>query len=241
MAPLPRARLKLAPPFSSVAFDFAGSFEVHCLCPKPHLCSECGNQLNWCLSCKHQNVDSTCTKIYKSWSCLFVCHLTRAVHVGILVANHTAENFLLGVQRFASIYGMPSRIHSDNGEELKLESRQLSWLYKELNEYRIKKKLAVPPYSLEWHFATPVSPYQSGVVERWVRTWKDPFVRGLGGRVYSQTEITTIAYVCTKQVNYRPLALCHKVLMMLAYHFWHRLIHCQDIIQCHLQLTMNTF
>ena len=206
MAPLPRARLKIAPPFSSIAIDFAGPFEVHCLCPKQHLCSECGTQLNWCLSCKHQHVDSTGKKIYKSTACLFVCHLTRALHVESLVANHTAENFLLALQRFASIYGMPSRIHSDNGEQLKLGNRQLSRLYKELNEERIKKKLAVPPYSLEWHFANPVSPYQSGLVERLVRSWKEPFVRVLGGRVYSQTEITTIAYACAQQVNNRPLA-----------------------------------
>lgn len=68
--------------------------------------------------------------VVQSMGSTLLCHLTRGMHVNILVEHDTADEFHLLRQRFASTYGMPYNIHSDNEESLKLANKNLMQLYK---------------------------------------------------------------------------------------------------------------
>ncbi|GJQ75226.1 hypothetical protein Trydic_g9826 [Trypoxylus dichotomus] len=53
-------------------------------------------------------------KLVKSYVCLFICFVTKAVHIE-LVGDLTTENFLNALKRFIARRGLCSNIYSDNG------------------------------------------------------------------------------------------------------------------------------
>ena len=60
----------------------------------------------------------------KVWGALFVCMVTRAVHLE-LVTDCTAEGFLKAFGRFIGRRGVPVVVISDNGTNFKLASKLL--------------------------------------------------------------------------------------------------------------------
>ena len=55
----------------------------------------------------------------KVWVCLFTCVTVRAIHLEI-VADLSAEEFLLGLRRFIARWGKPQQIILDNAPQFKL-------------------------------------------------------------------------------------------------------------------------
>lgn len=49
----------------------------------------------------------------KSYLCLFVCFITKLLHLEI-VSDLTTESFLTALRRFTSHRGRPAHMHSDN-------------------------------------------------------------------------------------------------------------------------------
>lgn len=89
MAPLPADRVNPAPPFFITGIDFAGPFPARV-----------GKVRN-----------PTRLKVYV---CVFVCFVTKAVHLE-LVMDLTTAAFLAALKRFAARRGQPRTIYSDNG------------------------------------------------------------------------------------------------------------------------------
>ncbi|XP_063420482.1 uncharacterized protein LOC134705689 [Mytilus trossulus] len=83
--PLPKDRLREAPPFTVTGVDFTGALTV-------------------------KNNDGTTSKAY---ICLFTCASTRAVHLEV-VDNLTEETFILAFRRFVSRKSLPKTMISDN-------------------------------------------------------------------------------------------------------------------------------
>ena len=65
----------------------------------------------------------------KVWVCLFICLVTRAIHLEIL-QDMSADEFLLGFRRFISQRGTPIEIISDNAQQCKTASRTLDLVWK---------------------------------------------------------------------------------------------------------------
>ena len=89
MGRLPSLRVNPAPPFYTVGVDLAG----------PFLC--------------HRGNPRKPTTI-KTYSCVFVCFTTRAVHLELL-SDMSTQAFLAGFSRFCSRRGVPSVVFSNNG------------------------------------------------------------------------------------------------------------------------------
>ncbi|KAL7290920.1 hypothetical protein TKK_0015648 [Trichogramma kaykai] len=101
MAPLPDCCVKPARLFEVSGVDFAGPFEIRAT---------------------KVRVSSTYVKAYM---CIFVCMLTKAVHIEV-VTGLTTDDFLAAYARFTGRRGMCRIIYSDNATTFKAASKELA-------------------------------------------------------------------------------------------------------------------
>uniref|UniRef100_A0A182NT30 Integrase catalytic domain-containing protein n=1 Tax=Anopheles dirus TaxID=7168 RepID=A0A182NT30_9DIPT len=92
MADLPSTRVTPGRPFSITGIDYCGPVFV-----------------------KGAHRRAVATKAYVA---IFVCFITRAVHIE-LVSNLTTEAFLSALRRFIARRGLPKELHSDNATNFK--------------------------------------------------------------------------------------------------------------------------
>lgn len=88
VAPLPAARVQIAPPFTNIGLDFTGTLYV-------------------------KVKESSKLTTSKAYICIFICDDTRAVHLQLL-NSMTTEDFLQAFRRMANRRRMAKVIHSDN-------------------------------------------------------------------------------------------------------------------------------
>ncbi|XP_071149289.1 uncharacterized protein [Mytilus edulis] len=97
--PLPKDRLREAPPFTVTGVDFTGALKV-----------------------RNKN-----GKDSKAYICLFTCASTRAVHLEI-VTDLTEEQFILAFRRFSSRKSLPKIMLSDNATTYVASAKEIERL-----------------------------------------------------------------------------------------------------------------
>lgn len=100
MGNLPNKRIEQGYPFIRCGVDYAGPFFI-------------------------LNRKGRGAKLEKCYVCLFVCFVTRAVHLE-LVTSLTSQAYLLALKRFISRRGKPAEVLSDNGRNFVGAARELS-------------------------------------------------------------------------------------------------------------------
>ena len=152
--PLPCDRVTFRSPFSLCGIDYAGPLLV-------------------------RNRDSSS----KVWIALFVCGLTRAIHLEI-VSSLSCDDFLLAFRRFVSRHCMPCRIRSDNGTTFVAAAKVVK---------------------VDWVFNPPSAPWFGGFYEILVSCVKRPLRKVLGRALVSLSELQTLLCEIECLVNQRPL------------------------------------
>ena len=104
---------------------------------------------------------------------IFVCTTSRHVHLEVTNSLST-EDFLHAFRRFASIYGTPAKILSDNGRNFLGASRCLAEAGKK-EEFR----RYMSNNNIDWHFQTPRAPWKGGHFERLIGTVKTSLIVSL--------------------------------------------------------------
>jgi Pao retrotransposon peptidase/Protein of unknown function (DUF1759)/Family of unknown function (DUF5641)/Putative peptidase (DUF1758)/Integrase zinc binding domain len=180
MGDLPAARVLPSPPFSSTGVDFAGPFKTR---------ASAGRGI----------------KSNKSYISVFVCMVTKAVHLE-LVSSLETKSFLAALRRFISRRGACSDIYSDNGTNFRGAANQLD---KDLQE-AIKKstqhaaeKLAND--KIKWHFIPPATPHFGGLWEAAVKSVKKLLRTTLAEKALTFEEFYTVLAEVEACLNSRPL------------------------------------
>ena len=174
MAPLPADRVRKSRPFERIGIDFTGPFTVR---------DEQGNQ-------------------EKTWVCLYVCLVTRALHTEV-VPNLTTEQFLLTFRRLVARFGRPAVMWSDNARTFTAAAKEIGALWSPSAFKRVKK--AIVADGTHWKFIAPASPHQGGVYERLVGLMKSPFKKTFAKTTYTFEQFKTNIAECEAVVNSRPL------------------------------------
>lgn len=176
MGNLPEARLEPGFPFLRCGVDYAGPVYV-------------------------LNRRGRGAKTFKAYICLFICFVTRAVHLE-LVSDLTSDAYLLALKRFISRRGKPIEIFSDNGKNfvgLKNEfSKFLSSCSGNIREYAISQNIKfsmIPPYAS--HFG--------GLWEAGVKSCKHHLIRVVGNAHLTFEEFSTVLSQVESILNSRPL------------------------------------
>ena len=108
--PLLEFRVQQSFPFSYVGVDYAGPLMIK---QNTHTSYKVGRH----------NTHTACNE--KAWLCMFICCVTRAVHIDV-VTDLSSYSFLQCFKRFIARRGLPSKIISDNGSTFKSVSKILS-------------------------------------------------------------------------------------------------------------------
>lgn len=80
-------------------------------------------------------VAGRCRARSKTWIVIFVCHVTKGVHLDI-VENLTTHEFIAALKRFGSRRGYPRVIYSDNAKTFVKAKSQLAELAKIFSSHK---------------------------------------------------------------------------------------------------------
>lgn len=178
MGPLPASRVTVSHPFSQCSVDYTGPINI-----------KSSNRKN-----------STLTKAY---FCLFVCFVTKAVHIEI-VTSLSSKDFLHALQRFIGRRGIPAVIYSDNSKTFTGAHNILTKIVHEIIE-STEISTFFGSNRIEWKFAAPYSPHLGGLHEAAIKSFKRHFYILAKANLLTIQEAETIAIQIEGILNSRPL------------------------------------
>ena len=178
---LPSVRVKKARPFYNSGVDYCGPFYI-----------------------KEKSFRNQ--KFIKCYAAIFVCMVTKAVHIEI-VSDLTTENFLNALKRFINRRGFPANIYSDNASNFKGASNELLELFKLLQSKGFNETVNkfCTENASQWHFIPPYSPNFGGLWEANVKLFKYHFKRVAYNRRFTFEQFQTFATEIEAIINSRPL------------------------------------
>lgn len=181
MGDLPRDRVTPQRPFLVSGVDFAGPFNLKD--------GKCRNRT-----------------IVKGYMCLFICFVTKAIHVE-LVGDLTTKSFLNCLKRFVSRRGLCARIYSDNATNFigaKNEICKLSKFFGELQQDNSFRNFCLES-RIDWQFIPPRSPHHGGLWESAIKSAKHLLVRTMGNSTLTFEDMLTLMTQVEAVLNSRPL------------------------------------
>lgn len=167
MADLPSYRVQETKAFVHTGVDYAGPINIT-------LCRRRGQ------------------RSLKSYICLFVCLVTKAVHIE-LATDLSSDAFISAFKRFISRRGPVSHMYSDNGTNFIGAKSQI-------NELLLDRRI-------EWHMIPPRSPHFGGLWETNVRSMKLHLYRMIGSQLLTYEELLTVLTQIETILNSRPLCV----------------------------------
>lgn len=182
MGELPSARLTPTKPFFNSGVDYAGPFNIK--------------------SSKLRG-----SKTLKAYCCIFVCFVTRAVHIEV-VSDLTTECFLNALKRFIARRGKCKNIYSDCGTNFVGAHNQLKQFSHFLKNSNLNRDIIeyLSNDNINWNFIPPRSPHFGGLWESCVRQAKYHLVRTVGNASLTFEELYTVFSQIEACINSRPLS-----------------------------------
>ncbi|XP_076661119.1 uncharacterized protein LOC143364992 [Halictus rubicundus] len=181
MGQLPASRVTPARPFSTCGVDYAGPFLTK---------------------------ERTRSKVtVKAYLCVFVCFVTKAVHLE-LATDLSTDAFINCFRRFIARRGRCHCIVSDNGTNFigaRNELAELNILIKD-KKHNEKVANALNRESIEWRLIPPHSPHFGGLWEGAVKSAKYHLTRVIGDQRLTFEELYTLLTQIESCLNSRPLS-----------------------------------
>ena len=131
--------------------------------------------------------------------CLFICAVTRAVHLEI-VTDLSTESFMNAFRRFASRKSLPQKMISDNASTYLSAAVELRALFSShiLHDSLSKR-------GAEWHFIPKRAPWFGGFWERLIGLTKTTLKKVLGRPFVNLEGLQTIITEIEAVLNDRPV------------------------------------
>ncbi|XP_012218148.2 uncharacterized protein [Linepithema humile] len=179
MAHLPEIRINVARPFMKVGIDYAGPLPVRAFAGRGH-------------------------QSRKAYMALFVCLITRAVHIE-LVTDLSSAAFIAAFRRFCSRRGIPAIVLSDNGTNFRGAQTELyRMFYAGMCDGAVESSMA--SLGIEWHFIPASAPHFGGIWEAGVKSVKHHLKRIVGVHTLTIAELETLLCQVEACLNSRPIA-----------------------------------
>lgn len=182
MGELPEQRLIPTKPFFNTGVDYAGPFHIK--------------------SSPLRNAKSL-----KCYLCLFVCFVTKAVHLEV-VSDLSTEAFLNTLKRFIARRGKCQNMFSDCGSNFVGANNEMREFFKLINDPKCKDKVAncLAHEGIKWNFIPARSPHFGGLWESHVKIAKYHLKRIVGNAFLTFEELSTIFAQIEACMNSRPLS-----------------------------------
>lgn len=181
MSDLPSSRISPAPTFLKCGVDYAGPFQI-------------------------KAIKGRGSKSFKAYIALFVCFVTRAIHLE-LVTDLSAEAFIAALKRFVARRGKCSDIYSDCGTNFVGAKRKLSEFEKLVKSKNFNESVNnnLSDIGINWHFNVPGAPHMGGLWEAGIKSTKFHLKRVVGETKLTYEEFETFLTQIEACLNSRPL------------------------------------
>lgn len=182
MGQIPDVRLKPTRPFKSSGCDYMGPISV-------------------------RFSPGRGSKSYKGYICLFICMVTRAIHLEV-VTDLSSKAFIAAFKRFTARRGHCQDLYSDNGTNFVGANRQLREMFdraKSTVPREIEELLSLEHTT--WHFIPPHSPNFGGLWEAGVRSVKTHLFKVIGDSTLTYEELSTVLAQVEACLNSRPITV----------------------------------
>lgn len=184
MSELPEVRIRPAPPFQHVGVDMAGPYNMRI-----------SEKIN-------ANTSARNLPSMKGWIAVFVCLVTRAIHLEA-VEGMSTEDFLIAFQKFTGRRGDPEKIHSDHGTNFIGANSALGKAIEAWHDPKTQRYVHLK--GTEWHFIKPSAPHEGGIWEAAVKSMKHHLKRVMGTQAYSFQAISALLVGVEACLNSRPI------------------------------------
>lgn len=146
-------------------------------------------------------------KITKAYLCVFICMVTRAVHLEV-VTDLSTECFLNALKRFIARRGKCKTIFSDCGSNFIGASNERREFSNFLCSEKLKNEVnaSLSQDNISWKFIPPRSPHFGGLWESCVKQAKYHLRRVVGNSNLTFEELTTVFTQIEACINSRPLS-----------------------------------
>ena len=178
MAPIPRCRLVLSPPFYITSMDLFG--------PK------------WIKDSVKQRTKK------KVWGVIYNCAATRAIHLD-LTEDYGTDAILQSIQRFTDIRGCPGEIISDQGSQLIAAAKDIAeltrgWNWKTASDWATNNRI-------KWTVVPAEGQHQNGLSESLIKSVKRSLKHTIGENLLTFAEFQTVLYRVANIINSRPIGV----------------------------------
>lgn len=182
MGNLPQCRVQPSRPFLSSGVDYAGPFTL-------------------------KLYSGRCTKTCKAYISVFLCMVTKAIHLE-LVSSLSSAAFLAAFKRFTARRGHCQDIWSDCGTNFVGASKELNLMFKNSKSSVVEEiSQLLANDNTTWHFIPPGAPNFGGLWEAGVKSIKGHLKRVIGESCLTFEEFNTLLTQVEACVNSRPLTL----------------------------------
>ncbi|GBM28328.1 hypothetical protein AVEN_229512-1 [Araneus ventricosus] len=171
---LPKDRVVACPPFTTVGIDFTGAITVK----------------------------TTGGALQKVYIVLFICAMTRAVHLEV-VSNMSVTSFIMSLRRFLARRGCVKVFYSDNAKTLRSSCEILKGFKTIIRQPELKS--FITSEGISWKFIPERSPWWGGFWERLMRSIKEPLRKTLGRALLTLEELSTILTEIVSVINNQPI------------------------------------
>ncbi|XP_077290365.1 uncharacterized protein LOC143914149 [Arctopsyche grandis] len=181
MGDLPSSRIIPKPPFHHYGVDYAGPFAI-------------------------KNGTLRNSKITKCYVCIFICFVTKAVHMEV-VSDLTTVAFLNCFKRFVARRGKPAIMWSDNGTNFVGAKRELGRILQNLFSENSFNQIISYAFTegIQWNFIPPRSPHMRGIWESAVKQLKYHLKRIINSVNLTFESLATVIAQIEACLNSRPL------------------------------------
>ncbi|KAJ8723327.1 hypothetical protein PYW08_003239 [Mythimna loreyi] len=144
-------------------------------------------------------------KTTKGYVALFVCMVTKAVHLE-LVSDLTSTSFIAALRRMSARRGAPKHVYSDNGTNFVGANKVMQEEYEQLKQaFGDSFYNEIAEMDIEWHWNCPSWPSAGGLWERSIRSLKQHLKRVVADQALTFEEYSTILAQIEAGLNSRPL------------------------------------
>lgn len=151
---------------------------------------------------QHNLRSKTQNQLIKGYVAVFVCLVTRAVHLEP-VMDMSADAFKTAFLRFVARRGPCELMMSDNGTNFVAADKDLREAYETWQSPRLMHDINTE--GTRWQFITPAAPHEGGLWEAAVKSMKHHLRRVMGVHKYTFEGIATLLAGIEACLNSRPL------------------------------------
>ena len=178
MAPIPRSRWMLSPPFYIISLDLTG----------PVLIKDTVKQRGK----------------KKVWIVIYNCAATRAIHLD-LTEDYGTDSILQSIRRFTALRGCPAEIQSDQGSQLIAAAKDIAdlvrdWQWETVSEWATNHKM-------KWTVVPAEGQHQNGLSESLIKSVKRSLKHTIGDHTLTFAQLQMVLFEISNIINSRPIGV----------------------------------